>query len=83
MKNILDVLNLNKTNRLVIDAQKDNYIKGLNEQIQILKDIIELKDKHLQIKDEHIVELETKIEELLGLLNRAIEFGQHKVLTFN
>ena len=59
------------------------YVKGLQEQVQILKELKDINEKIIQVKDEHITELQTKVDELLNLLSEATSLMQHRLLTFN
>lgn len=58
------------------------YVKGLQEEVQILKEIKDINEKIIQVKDERISDLQTKVDKLLELLNDATSLMQHRVLTF-
>jgi len=55
------------------------YSKKLEEQIEVMKQLLELKEKTININNEHIKELKNQIEELMGLLNRAIEAASKNI----
>ncbi|MFY8160233.1 MAG: hypothetical protein ACOVNU_02810 [Candidatus Kapaibacteriota bacterium] len=57
------------------------YVDGLHEQIQILNDLKDLNEKIIKVKNEHIAELQTKVDELLKLLNESMSIIQHKAMT--
>lgn len=52
-----------------LEQNYTRYVKGLQEQVQILKELKDINEKIIQVKDEHIAELQTKVDELLNLLN--------------
>lgn len=57
---------------VMIDVLKDKYIKGLQEQIALLKEMDELNKKLIESKDEQIKFLHNKLDETLALANRAV-----------
>lgn len=57
---------------VMIDVLKDKYIKGLQEQITLLKEMDELNKKLIESKDEQIKFLHNKLDETLALANRAV-----------
>lgn len=65
-----------------LEQHYTRYIKGLKEEIQILKDLNDINKKIIEVKDDRINDLQTKLDELLKLLNEATSLMQHKVLTF-
>jgi hypothetical protein len=52
---------------------QQQYSKQLEEQIKIMEQLLELKDKTININNEHIKELKAKIDELMELLDKAIK----------
>lgn len=66
-----------------LEQNYTRYVKGLQEQVQILKELKDINEKIIQVKDEHITELQTKVDELLNLLSEATSLMQHRLLTFN
>ena len=52
---------------------QQQYSKKLEERIEIIEQMLELKDKTININNEHIKVLKNQIEELMVLINRAIE----------
>jgi polyhydroxyalkanoate synthesis regulator phasin len=58
---------------------QQQYSKKLEEQIEIMEQMLELKDKTININNEHIKELKNQIDELIVLLNRAIEVASKNI----
>ena len=76
--NKIDLMSGNKKKTLNNNMEVDlllqrEYSKKLEEQIEIMEQMLELKDKTININNEHIKELKNQIEELMELLDRAIE----------
>jgi len=57
---------------IMTDVLKDKYIKALQEQITLLKEMDELNKQLIESKDKEIKDLYTKLDETLVLANRAI-----------
>lgn len=57
---------------IMTDVLKDKYIKTLQEQITLLKEMDELNKQLIESKDKEIKDLYTKLDETLVLANRAI-----------
>jgi len=58
---------------------QQQYSKKLEEKVEIMEQMLELKDKTININNEHIKELKNQIEELMVLLNRAIEAANKNI----
>jgi hypothetical protein len=54
-------------------ALKDDYIRTLESRCDLTDKLLRVKDQTIANRDEYIKELKTKIDELMVLLNRAIE----------
>ena len=57
---------------IMTDVLKDKYIKALQEQITLLKEMDELNKQLIESKDKEIKDLYTKLDETLALANRAV-----------
>lgn len=57
---------------IMTDVLKDKYIKTLQEQITLLKEMDELNKQLIESKDKEIKDLYTKLDETLALANRAV-----------
>ncbi len=65
-----------------LEEHYTRYVKGLQEEVQILKEIKDNNEKIIEVKKEIIAELQTKVNELLKLLNESTSLMKKKVLTF-
>jgi uncharacterized protein YqeY len=65
-----------------IDDSPDNIIKNLNEQIQIYKDIVDLKNKEISVLNEYIDKLLKHVEVSMKQTDGSIKVAERIILYY-